>query len=132
MAGMAKVTLVGNLGQDAELKYTQNQTPVCNFSLAVNEKVMQNGQQVDRVQWFRCALWGKLGESLKQYLTKGKQVYVDGPLHIREYQVDGGEKRFSADVTVKTLQLLGSGQQGGGQQRPQGQQQATQGIPEGL
>ncbi len=108
MASLAKVTLVGNLGRDAELRYTPSGTPLADFSLATNERwTDSSGQQKEHTQWFRCTLWGKQAEKIKQYLTKGKMVYVDGRLRVRDYVTQDGEKRYSLDVRVDTLQLLG-------------------------
>jgi single-strand DNA-binding protein len=115
MASLAKITLVGNLGRDAELRYTPKQTPLLEFSLATNERWNDSsGQTHEHTQWFRCTLWGRQAESLKQYLLKGKQVYVDGKLRVRDYETKEGEKRYSLDVRVDTLQLLGGGGGGGG------------------
>lgn len=113
MASIAKITLVGNLGRDGELRYTPNGTPLIEFSLATNEKwTDRNGQPHEHTQWFRCTLWGKQAESLKQYLLKGKLVFVDGKLRVRDYTTQDGEKRYSLDVRVDQLQLLG-GRDGG-------------------
>jgi single-strand DNA-binding protein len=114
MAGIAKITLVGNLGRDPETRYTPNGRMNVQFTLAVNRRFTdQSGQQQERTAWYRVTAWGGLAESLDKlaqngYLTKGKQVYVDGRLDPREYQDQQGQTRMSLDVTANELQLLGS------------------------
>lgn len=126
MAGISKVILVGNLGRDPETRYTPNGTMNVQFSLAVSRRFRdQSGQQQERTNWFRVTAWGKLAEivdglSQNGYLTKGKQVYVEGRLDPREYQDNEGKTRTSLDVNANELQLLGSradaeGGGGGGQ-----------------
>ncbi|MDQ7007730.1 MAG: single-stranded DNA-binding protein [Acidobacteriota bacterium] len=116
MASMAKITIIGNLGRDAELKYLGSGTPVAEFSVATNEQWKdRNGNPQEHTQWFRISLWGKQAETLKPYLLKGKQIYVDGRLRVREYNDRDGNKRFSCDVRADTIQLLGGrGQESGG------------------
>jgi single-strand DNA-binding protein len=118
MASLAKVTVVGNLGRDAELKYTGSGTPLLEFSLATNEKWNdKSGNQKEHTQWFRATLWGRQAESLKQYLVKGKLVYVDGTLRAREYTDREGKNRTSLDIRVDQVKLLG-GTRGGGESVP--------------
>lgn len=114
MAGISKVILVGNLGRDPETRYTPNGTMNVQFSLAVSRRFNdQSGQQQEKTNWFRVTCWGKLAEiadGLTQngYLTKGKQVYIEGRIDAREYQDQQGQTRFSLDVNANELQLLGS------------------------
>jgi single-strand DNA-binding protein len=114
MAGVARITLVGNLGRDPETRYTPNGTMNVTFTMAVSWRFNdQSGQQQERTNWYRVTAWGKLAETADRlaqngYLTKGKQVYVDGRLEAREYQDQQGQTRTSLDVTANTLQLLGS------------------------
>jgi single-strand DNA-binding protein len=114
MAGIAKVTLVGNLGRDPETRYTPNGRMNVQFTMAVSRRFNdQSGQQQERTNWYRVTAWGGLAESLDRlaqngYLAKGKQVYVDGRLEPREYQDQQGQTRMSLDVTANELQLLGS------------------------
>lgn len=110
MASMAKVTLIGNLGRDAELKYSNSGAALLEFSIATNEKwTGAGGAPQEHTQWFRITLWGKQAEPLKQYLTKGKQVYVDGKLRAREWTDKDGKTRTSLEVRADTIQLLGGG-----------------------
>ena len=114
MAGIAKITLVGNLGRDPETRYTPNGRMNVQFTMAVSRRFNdQSGQQQERTNWYRVTAWGGLAESLDRlaqsgYLAKGKQVYVDGRLEPREYQDQQGQTRTSLDVTANELQLLGS------------------------
>jgi single-strand DNA-binding protein len=120
MAGIAKITLVGNLGRDPETRYTPNGKMNVTFTVAVNRRFTdQSGQQQERANWYRVTAWGGLAESLDRlaqsgYLAKGKQVYVDGRLEAREYQDQQGQTRTSLDVTANELQLLGSRPDGDG------------------
>lgn len=127
MAGISKVILVGNLGRDPETRYTPNGTMNVQFSLAVSRRFRDSsGQDQDRTTWFRVTCWGRLAETADRltqsgYLTKGKQVYVEGRLESREYKDQQGETRFSLDVNATELQLLGSrGDAEGGQVGGQG------------
>lgn len=127
MAGISKVILVGNLGRDPETRYTPNGTMNVQFSLAVSRRFRDSsGQDQDRTTWFRVTCWGRLAETADRltqsgYLTKGKQVYVEGRLESREYKDQQGETRFSLDVNATELQLLGSrGDAEGGQFGGQG------------
>jgi single-strand DNA-binding protein len=120
MAGIAKITLVGNLGRDPETRYTPNGRMNVQFTMAVSRRFNdQSGQQQERTNWYRVTAWGGLAESLDRlaqngYLAKGKQVYVDGRLEPREYQDQQGQTRMSLDVTANELQLLGSRADGEG------------------
>ncbi|UCF66510.1 MAG: single-stranded DNA-binding protein [Acidobacteriota bacterium] len=119
MGSLAKVIIVGNLGRDAELRYTPSGTPLLEFSVATNDRwTDKGGNQQEHTQWFRVTLWGRQAESLKPYLQRGKQVYVDGTLRAREYTDREGQRRTSLDVKAMSLQLLGGrdapGQESGG------------------
>jgi single-strand DNA-binding protein len=120
MAGIAKITLVGNLGRDPETRYTPNGKMNVQFTMAVSRRFNdQSGQQQERTNWYRVTAWGGLAESLDRlaqngYLAKGKQVYVDGRLEPREYQDQQGQTRTSLDVTANELQLLGARADGEG------------------
>lgn len=102
----AKITLIGNLGRDAELKYTPQGIAVCSFSVAVSEKA--KGDQPEVTTWYRCQLWRERGEKLQEFLTKGKQVYVEGNLKLDTYTDKEGNTRVSPDVNVDRIELLGT------------------------
>jgi len=103
-----KITIIGNLGRDPELRYTPQGTPVCNFSVAANEKWRDSsGETQERTTWFRIAAWRRLAEVANQYLKKGSQVYVEGRLSVREYTDRDGVLRTSLEVTASDIQFLG-------------------------
>jgi len=122
---MHKITIIGHLGRDPEMRYTPEGQAVTTFSVASSRKYKTAaGEQREETEWFNVSAWGKLGETCNQYLTKGKQVYVEGRLKTRTYQTQAGETRFSIDVTCNEIQFLGGGQ--GHQDQDQGQDQEGQ------
>ena len=112
-----KITLVGNLGRDPELRYTPQGTPVCSFNLATNERRRDkdSGENKDIVTWFRVTLWGRQAEIASQYLTRGKPVYIEGRLHTEEYTDRDGNKRTSLEVTGTDMQFIGGNGNGNSQ-----------------
>jgi single-strand DNA-binding protein len=119
--GVNKVILVGTVGQDPETRYLPNGNAVTNLSLATSEQWTdkQTGQKVEKTEWHRVSLFGKVAEIAGQYLNKGSQVYIEGKLQTREWEKDG-IKRYTTEIVVDmqgTMQLLGG--------RPQGQDQQT-------
>lgn len=119
---MNKVMLIGNLGQDAELKYTQNTNPVLNLRLACTETWKdKDGQKRERTEWIDAVVWGRRAEGLHPHLTRGKQIHVEGSYRTREWEDKNGNKRRSTEVHVglnDKIEFLGGGQ---GPQRQQGQ-----------
>jgi single-strand DNA-binding protein len=112
-----KITLVGNLGRDPELRYTPQGTPVCSFSLATNErrKDRTSGENNDITTWFRVTLWGRQAEVASQYLTRGKSVYIEGRLRVEEYTDRDGKPRHSLEVNATDMQFIGGrGEDAGG------------------
>ena len=113
-----KITLVGNLGRDPELRYTPQGTPVCSFSLATNErrKDRNTGENNDITTWFRVTLWGRQAEVASQYLTRGKAVYIEGRLRVEEYTDRDGKPRHSLEVNATDMQVIGGvrGEDAGG------------------
>ena len=113
MGSVNKVILVGNLGRDAEVRYTPGGAAVSRFSIATTEVWNdKSGQRQERTEWHNIDLWGKQAESLSEYLVKGKQVYVEGRLQTDEYTDKDGVKRKSTKVRCERVVLLGSA--GGG------------------
>jgi len=112
-----KITIIGHLGRDPEMKYTPDGKAVTTFSVASSRKyTTSSGEQREETEWFNVSAWNKLAEICNQYLTKGQQVYIEGRLKTRSYETQSGEKRFSIDVTCQEIQFLGGGQgQGQGQ-----------------
>ena len=114
--GVNKVIVLGHVGSDAELKFTAGGKPVANFSVAVNESFKNsNGDNVDRAEWFRCVAWNGLAEVCGQYLTRGKQVYLEGRLQTRKYDDKEGKAKTVTEIVVSTLRLLGGSRNGSSQ-----------------
>lgn len=109
MAGVNKVILVGRLGADPEMKYTNTGTGVCRFNLATSENwTGKDGQKQERTEWHRVVAWTKLGELCNEYLKKGRQAYVEGRLQTRSWDDKNGTKRYTTEVVATTVQFLGS------------------------
>lgn len=109
MASFNRITIVGYLGRDPELRYTQDGTPVCDFSVATTERRKDRaGEPQDITTWFRVTVWRRQAELAGQYLAKGKQVYVEGRLIQKEYQDRDGNTRFNLEVTASDIQFIGS------------------------
>jgi single-strand DNA-binding protein len=115
MASVNKVILVGNLGRDPEIRYTQQGTAVANFSLATTNRFKnRSGEMEERTEWHRIVAWDKLAEICGQYLSKGKQVYIEGRLQTREWEDKDGNKRSTTEVITQTMQMLGRREGPGG------------------
>jgi single-strand DNA-binding protein len=114
MAGSVnKVILVGHLGRDSELRYTPGGAAVATLNLATTEVWNdRNNQRQEKTEWHRVVLWGKQAESLQEYLTKGKQIYVEGRLQTRQWDDKDGNKRYTTEIKADRITLLGGG--GGG------------------
>jgi len=111
MGTVNRVILVGNLGRDAELRFTGSGSPVCKFSVATTETYKgRDGEKKEETEWHRINLWGKSAETLAQYLTKGKQVYIEGRLKTQKWKDKEGNDRTSVEVTADKVTLLGGGQ----------------------
>lgn len=108
MADINHVVLVGRLTRDAELKYTAGGQAVCKFSLAINRRRKNGDQWVDEPNFFDIVLWGRQGETLNQYLVKGKQVAVEGELRQDRWEQDG-QNRSKVEIMANNVQLLGGG-----------------------
>jgi len=113
MADLNHVVLIGRLTRDAEMKYTSSGQAVCKFSIAVNRRKKNGDQWEDEANFFDIVVWGKQGESLHQYLVKGKMVGVDGELRQDRWQQDG-QNRSKVEIIANYLQLLGGGGGGSG------------------
>src|ERR1700704_3443684 len=113
MGSVNKVILVGNLGRDAELRYTPGGAAVSTINMATTEVWNDKaGQRQEKTEWHRVVLWGKSAESLTEYLTKGKQIYVEGRLQTRQWDDKDGNKRYTTEIRGDRIVLLGGG--GGG------------------
>jgi len=139
MASVNKVILIGNLGRDPELRYTQNGQAVANFSIATTERFggREGGDPQERTEWHRIVTWGKTAENCAQYLAKGRAVYIEGSLRTRDWEDRDGNKRQTTEISAQRVQFLGSprgagapGPSGGGSRSPSGgSAEAPEGAP---
>jgi single-strand DNA-binding protein len=115
MAGVNKVILIGNLGRDPEVRYTQGGAAVANFTLATNEVwTDKGGERQERTEWHRIVVWGKQAEIVREHLSKGKQVYVEGSLQTRQWDDREGNKRTTTEVKALKVVMLGRPEPGEG------------------
>ena len=144
--GINKVILIGNLGQDPEVRFTPSGTAVANLNLATTDTWMdrQSGQRQERTEWHRVVMFNKTAEIAQQYLKKGSKVYIEGRLQTRKWQDQNGQDRYSTEIVANDMQMLDSrggdyqgggapnnyaqGGQGGQSQPPQGDQYGGQGA----
>jgi single-strand DNA-binding protein len=106
--GVNKVILIGHLGADPSMRYTQSGTPVAQFNMATTERYNdRNGERQERTEWHRVVVWSKLAEICNQYLKKGKQVYIEGRLQTRQWEDQSGNKRYTTEVVANQMQMLG-------------------------
>lgn len=130
MAGLNKVMLIGNLGRDPEIRYSQNGLAVVNFSIATSESWTDknSGQKQEKTEWHRIVAFGKQAEILEKYLSKGSSVYIEGRLQTRNWEKDG-QTHYTTEIVTSNFQFLGGrpGGQGGEYQQGGGYQQGSQG-----
>jgi single-strand DNA-binding protein len=108
MASVNKVILIGNLGRDPEVRFTQGGTPVANFTMATTDRWNDpSGEKKEKTEWHRIVVWGKQAEVAGEYLRKGRPVYIEGSLQTREWVDRDGNKRYTTEVRAQRLQLLG-------------------------
>jgi single-strand DNA-binding protein len=139
MGSVNKVILIGNLGRDPELRYTQSGQAVANFTLATSERFANKaGEQQERTEWHRIVAWGKTGELCAQYLSKGRSVYIEGRLQTRDWEDKEGQKRSTTEIVAQNVTFLGprtgapsgaSGGAGGDSQREPAAPPASEEIP---
>ena len=125
-----KVTLIGRLGRDPELKYTAGGTAYCRFSIATDDSWTDKstGERQERTEWHNIVAWERLAEICGQYLAKGRLVYIEGSIHSRQWEDQDGNKRTSHDIRARDMVLLGSpGGGGDGGRRPAPEQAAAGG-----
>jgi single-strand DNA-binding protein len=109
-----KIIVVGNLGRDPELRYTPQGTPVCSFTIASNEKRKdRSGETQDMTTWFKVSVWGRQGETASQYLSKGRQCYVEGRLRLEEWTDREGKLRHTLEIHATDIQFLDRAEGGG-------------------
>ncbi len=129
--GINKVILIGNLGQDPEVRYMPSGSAVTNISVATSEswKDKETGEQTDRTEWHKVVFFGRLAEIAGEYLRKGSQVYIEGRLRTRKWQDREGGDRYTTEIVGDQMQMLGGRGQGGGQ--AVAQPRAAAGAPAG-
>jgi len=129
MAGVNKVIIVGNVGRDPEVRYTQSGKAVASFSVATSERFQdKDGQNQERTEWHRIVAWGRLAEICGEYLRKGKQIYVEGRLQTRDWEDKDGHKRYTTEVIANVMQMLGRrGDDGGGSMSDEGSSRGSSG-----
>jgi len=108
MATLNKIILIGNVGTDPEMRYTPNGNPVTSFRMATNYRyTTSNGERKEETDWFSITVWGKQAESCNQYLSKGRQVYVEGRIHARSWEGQDGQMRTNLEVTANRVLFIG-------------------------
>lgn len=131
MSGVNKVIILGNVGQDPEVKYSQNGKAICNISVATSEKWKdkQTGQVQEKSEWHRIVMFDRLAEITGEYVRKGSKVYIEGKLQTRKWQDQNGQDRYATEIVANEMQMIDSrndgrqGQNMGQQRQQQGQQQ---------
>jgi single-strand DNA-binding protein len=130
MGSVNKVILVGNLGRDAELRYTPGGAAIATINMATTEVWNDKaGQRQEKTEWHRVVLWGKQAESLAEYLTKGKQIYIEGRLQTRQWDDKDGNKRYTTEIRGDRIVLLGGGSGRGGGAMSRGGGEESFGSP---
>lgn len=128
MSSLNKAMIIGNLGQDPEVRYTQSNTAVATLNIATSERYKDsNGEYQENTEWHRVVAWGRTAEICQQYLTKGSKVYIEGPIQTRQWEDKDGQKRYTTEIKALRMVMLDSRGDGGGSQqgssRPQNQNQ---------
>lgn len=107
MPSLNKVTIIGNLGSEVEMRFTPNGSPVSSFSVATNRTYSTpDNERKTETEWFNCAAWGKLAEKCNQFLNKGQLVYVEGRLKTRSWEGNDGQKHYKTEVIAQTVTFL--------------------------
>jgi len=126
MNGVNKVIIVGTLGKDPEIRYTQDGKSVANLSVATSEKWKdkQTGQQQEKTEWHKMVIFGRLAEIAGEYLKKGSKAYFEGSIRTRKWQDQSGQDRYSTEIVASVMQMLDN--KGSSSEPPQPQQQRQQ------
>ncbi len=121
MSSLNKAMLIGNLGADPEVRYTQNNTAVATLSVATSERFKDgSGEMQERTEWHRVVAWGKLAEICQNYLKKGAKVYFEGPIQTRSWEDKDGQKRYTTEIKALNMVMLDSKSDGMNQGAPAG------------
>ena len=131
MSGINKVILIGRLGSDPEVRYTPSGVAVANFSVATSEewKDKDSGEKKERTEWHRIVAWRRLGEICGEYLSKGKQVYVEGRIQTSSWEDKDGNKKYTTEIIANDIQFLGSRDMSDGGRPQGGMAGGSQGAP---
>ena len=108
MASLNKVFIMGRLGQDPELRYTQGQVPVATLNVATTETWSQDGQKQEKTEWHRVVVWSKQAENCAKYLAKGRAVFIEGRIQTRQWDDKNGQKRYTTEINASNVQFLPS------------------------
>lgn len=128
MASVNKVILIGRLGRDPEVRYTQGGQAVGNFTLATNESwTDKGGQRQERTEWHKVVAWGKLAEQCRDFLAKGRQVYIEGRMQTRQWDDKEGQKRSTTEVVASQIVFLDR-REGGGDDGVSGSAEGDPGL----
>jgi single-strand DNA-binding protein len=120
MASVNKAILIGNLGKDPELRYTPSGQAVASFPLATSERFKdKDGNWQERTDWHNVVVWGRQGETVKEYLRKGRSAYVEGRIQTRSYEDRDGNKKWVTEIIASRIQFLGGRGEGGGEKAGQ-------------
>ena len=115
MASLNRVMLIGNMGDDPEVRYTPNGAAVCNFSMATNKRYTdKDDKQVEKTEWHRIVVWQQQAENVAKYTQKGSRVFVEGELQTREWEDNDGNKRWTTEIVARVVQFLDKKENGGG------------------
>lgn len=126
MASLNKAMIIGRLGQDPEVRYTQSNTAVATLSVATNERFKdKTGEWKERTEWHRVVAWGRLAEICQEYLTKGSQVYIEGPIQTRKWEDKEGQTRYTTEIKALTMTMLDSKKDRDSFQQPDSKQPAV-------
>jgi single-strand DNA-binding protein len=130
MSSLNKAMIIGRLGQDPEVRYTQSNTAVATLSIATSERFKdRNGELQERTEWHRVVAWGRTAEICQEYLKKGSLVYIEGPIQTRDWEDKEGQKRYTTEIKALTLTMLdsrsGSGGSGGMKQESNNKEMAN-------
>jgi len=130
MSSLNKAMIIGRLGQDPEVRYTQSNTAVATLGVATTERYKdRNGEQQEKTEWHRVVAWGRLAEICQEYLKKGSLVYFEGPIQTNQWEDKDGQKRYTTEIKALNMQMLdsrgGSSMGGGNSSAPQKQAQTA-------
>ncbi|TYP94967.1 single-strand binding protein [Fodinibius salinus] len=116
MSSLNKAMIIGRLGQDPDVRYTQSNTAVANMSIATSERYKdKQGEWKERTEWHRVVAWGRTAEVCQEYLKKGSQVYIEGPIQTRKWEDKEGQTRYTTEIKALTMTMLDSKGDGGGE-----------------